>query len=119
MEQFCASRLREEQRAVHLEAATHQVVISVGALAVLVDAQMAEGPAARVDGPRADRVRLLRQGLVVVVPADLLPVLRPRAGGLALQRPVPQRVTCADIVVAQAVVRRHHGPRRAQVHAHP
>ena len=116
MEQFCASRLRVEQRAVHLEAAASQTIITAGVLAVLADAQVAEGPAARIDGPRADLERLRRQGLVAVVPADLLPVLRPRVGGLALQRSVPHRGTGA---VAQAVVRRHHGPLRAQVHAHP
>ena len=59
MKRFSSSRLAVEQRAVHLEAAAHQIpttiISTVGALAVLADAQVAEGPAARVDGPRADR----------------------------------------------------------------
>ena len=56
------------RRTVHLEAATMQIIITTaGVLAVLADAQVAEGPAARGDGPRADRVLSRRQGLVVVV----------------------------------------------------
>ena len=41
-----ASRLRVEQPAVHLEAAAQQVIVIAGVLAVLADAQVAEGAAA-------------------------------------------------------------------------
>ena len=80
-----APRLR--QLPVDLEPAAHQVVGAGCVLPVLADAEVAERPAARLDRPRADGVRLRGYRLVVVVPADLLPV-RARVGGLALQRPV-------------------------------